>query len=92
MVSTVRLAQIKVENVEAMIKPKLLNLARGAAAGSALGYGASYLAGEPDVKVPVLSKGKLKKNPSKKGMTVQRAAILAGLGAGGAYGLLKKVK
>lgn len=74
------------------IKPRLLNAARGATAGSALGYGASYLAGEADAKVPVLSKGKLKKNKTKTAMTIQRASILAGLGAGGAYGLLKKVK
>ena len=74
------------------IKPRLLNLARGATAGSALGYGASYLVGEADAKVPILSKGKLKKNPNKKAMTIQRASIVGGLGAGAAYGLLKKVK
>ena len=74
------------------IKPRLLNLARGATAGSALGYGASYLVGEADAKVPILYKGKLKKNPNKKAMTIQRAAIVGGLGAGAAYGLLKKVK
>ena len=75
-----------------MLKPKLLSLARGAAGGSALGYGLSYLGGEADAKVPILSKGKLKKNKSKNGLTVQRAGILTGLGAGAAYGLLKKVK
>ena len=75
-----------------MLKPKLLNLAKGAAAGSTLGYGLSYLAGEADTKVPILSKGKLKKNKSKSGLTVQRAGILTGLGAGATYGLLKKVK
>lgn len=74
------------------MKKRLLNLARGATAGSALGYGASYLGGEADAKVPILTKGKLKKNTNKKGMTIQRASIVAGLGAGGAYGLLKKVR
>lgn len=73
-------------------KQKLLNAARGATAGSALGYGASYLAGEADAKVPILSKGKLKKNKNKNAPTIQRAAIVGGLGAGAAYGLLKKVK
>ena len=73
------------------IQPRLVNALKAAATGSTLGYGASYLAGEADKKVPILSKGKLKKNPNKKAMTIQRASILAGLGAGGAYGLLKKV-
>jgi hypothetical protein len=74
------------------IKPRLLNAARGATAGSALGYGASYLGGEADAKVPILSGGKLKKNKKKGAMTIQRASIIGGLGAGAAYGLLKKVK
>lgn len=74
------------------IKPKLLNAARGASAGATLGYGASYLLGEADAKVPILSKGRLKKNKNKKAPTIQRAAIVGGLGAGTAYGLLKKVK
>ena len=73
-------------------KQKLLNAAKGATTGSALGYGASYLAGEADAKVPILSKGKLKKNKNKNAPTIQRAAIVGGLGAGAAYGLLKKVK
>lgn len=72
------------------IKPRLLNAAKSASAGGALGYSASYLAGEADAKVPILSKGKLKKN--KNAPTIQRAAIVGGLGAGAAYGLLKKVK
>lgn len=74
------------------IKPRLLNAARGASSGATLGYGASYIAGEADAKVPILSKGKLKKNKNKKAPTIQRAAIVGGLGAGTAYGLLKKVK
>lgn len=75
-----------------MLTPKLLNLAKGAVAGSTLGYGLSYLAGEPNTKVPILSKGKLKQNKNKNGLTIQRAGVLTGLGAGAAYGLLKKVK
>lgn len=75
-----------------MLKPRLLNLAKGAVGGSALGYGLSYLGGEADAKVPILSKGKLKKNKNKSGLTIQRASILTGLGAGATYGLLKKVK
>ena len=79
------------------MKPKLLgsrkmfaNAAKGASAGGALGYSLSYLAGEADAKVPTLSKGKLKKNKDKKAPTIQRATIIGGLGAGAAYGLLKK--
>lgn len=74
------------------LKPRLLNALKGASSGATLGYGASYLAGEADAKVPILSKGKLKKNKNKKAPTIQRAAIVGGLGAGAAYGLLKKVK
>lgn len=74
------------------LKPRLLNAAKAASAGATLGYGLSYLAGEPDTKIPILSKGKLKKNPNKKAPTIQRAAVVGGLGAGAAYGLLKKVK
>lgn len=75
-----------------MLKPRLTNALKAASAGGALGYSASYLAGEADTKVPILSKGKLKKNKNKKAPTIQRASIIAGLGAGAAYGLLKKVK
>lgn len=72
-----------------LLLEKATKAAGMAGAGAGAGWGVGYAVGGNHTKVPMLVKGKIKKN-AKKAPTIQRAAAIGGLLTGASIGLLKK--
>jgi hypothetical protein len=70
---------------------RLVQAAKMAGTGAGVGWATGYAVGGNNDKVPMVTKGKIKKG-GKKAPTIQRSAAVGGLVLGAGMGLLKKKK